>query len=51
MINCGIKATESVDSSTQYQWPKKILKRSKHDGLCMPFTKLAGSSVPQGACT
>ncbi len=44
MINCGIKANESVDSSTQYKWAKKILKRSKHDGLCLPFVKLANET-------
>ena len=40
MINCGVKANESVDPSTQYQWEKKVRKRSKHDGLCLPFDKL-----------
>jgi hypothetical protein len=44
MINCGIKANESVDSTTQYQWEKKMLKRTKHDGLCLPFPKLATES-------
>ena len=44
MINCGIKANESVDSSTQYQWAKKVLKRSRFEGLCLPFVKLANET-------
>lgn len=40
MINCGVKAGESVDPATQYQWDRKILKRTKHDALCIPFNKL-----------
>ena len=44
MINCGIKADESVDPATQYLWEKKMLKRSKHEGLCLPFAKLAGEA-------
>jgi len=40
MINCGVKANESVDPATQYQWDRKMLKRSKHESLCIPFMKL-----------
>ena len=44
MINCGVKANESVDRSTQYEWDRKMLKRSKHDALCIPFVKLCRES-------
>ena len=40
MINCGVKANESVDPATQYQWDRKMLKRSKHESLCIPFMDL-----------
>lgn len=44
MINCGVKANESVDRSTQYQWDRKMLKRSKHDALLIPFAKLCSET-------
>ena len=44
MINCGIKANESVAPATQYEWEKKMVKRSKHDGLCIPFVKMTNQS-------
>ncbi|MFK7740708.1 MAG: hypothetical protein AB8H80_10325 [Planctomycetota bacterium] len=40
LINCGVRADESVDPATQYEWPKKIAKRCRHESLCMPFAKL-----------
>lgn len=40
MINCGVKAGESVDPATQYQWDRKMLKRAKHESLLIPFTQL-----------
>lgn len=44
MINCGIKANESVDPSSQYQWEKKMMKRAKHEALCIPFQDLCRES-------
>ena len=40
MINCGVRADESVDPASQYDWEKKIRKRVKFDGLVIPFEKL-----------
>lgn len=40
MINCGIRADESVDPATQYDWPRKVQKRVRHDGLVIPFREL-----------
>ncbi|HEB52408.1 MAG TPA: hypothetical protein ENI87_04030 [bacterium] len=40
LINCGIRADESVDPSTQYEWREKMRKRARHEELCIPFVKL-----------
>ncbi len=40
MINCGVRADESVDPASQYDWGKKIRKRVKFDGLVIPFDQL-----------
>lgn len=40
MINCGVRADESVDPASQYEWGKKIRKRVKFEGLVVPFEEL-----------
>ena len=40
MINCGVRADESVDLASQYEWGKKIRKRVKFEGLVVPFEEL-----------
>jgi len=40
MINCGVRADESVDPATQYEWEKKIRKRVKFEALVVPFEQL-----------
>ena len=43
-INCGVRANESVDTATQYDWERKMKKRCQHEALCIPFLDLCTSN-------
>jgi len=43
-INCGVRADESVDRNTQYDWERKMKKRCEHEALCIPFVDLTTMS-------
>lgn len=43
-INVGIRADESVDQSTQYDWERKVSKRAEHPELMMTFVDLCAAN-------